>query len=85
MEKIDKQRCIKNVPIRSYSGPYFPTFGLSTKRYEVFLRIQFKYGKIRTKITPNTNTFYAVKILETKQLAGSNKMQISLMVRNMIV
>ena len=85
MEKIDKQRCIKSVPIRSYCGPYFPVFGLSTKRYGVFFRIQFKCGKIRTKITPTTDTFYAVKILETEQLAGSKKMQISLMVRNMIV
>ena len=25
-------RCVKSVCIRSYSGPYFPAFGLNTKR-----------------------------------------------------
>ena len=30
--------CVKNVRIRSYSGPYFPTFGLNTERYGVSLR-----------------------------------------------
>ena len=32
-----------------FSGPYFPAFGLNTERYEVFLRIQSKCGKIRTR------------------------------------
>ena len=27
-----------------FSGPYFPTFGLNTERYSVYLRIQSKYG-----------------------------------------
>ena len=31
--------------------------------YSVNLHIQSKCGKIRTRITPNTNTFYAVNIL----------------------
>ena len=31
------------------SGPYFPAFGLNTKRYKVSLRIQSKCGKIRTR------------------------------------
>ena len=34
-----RDHCVKNVRIRSYSGPYFPTFGLNTKRYFVSLRI----------------------------------------------
>ena len=50
-------KCIR---IRSYSGPYFPTFGLNTERYSVSLRIQSEYGKIRTKVTPNWDTFYAI-------------------------
>ena len=46
--------CVKRAFIRSYSGPesirsYFPTFELN---------IQSKHRKIRTKITPNTKTFY---------------------------
>ena len=52
--------CVKNVRIRSYSGTYFPTFGLNMERYEVSLRIQSECGKIRNRITANTDTFYAV-------------------------
>ena len=57
-------QCVKSVRIRSYSGPYFLSFGLNTERYSVrdgvSLRIQFKYGKIRTRITPNTSTLSTV-------------------------
>ena len=27
--------CIKSVRIRSYSGPYFPAFGMNTERYGI--------------------------------------------------
>ena len=30
--KQDKY-CVKSVRIRSYSGPYFPAFGLNTEKY----------------------------------------------------
>ena len=40
--------CVKNFCIRSYSGPYFPEFGLNTERY---------CDQIWTRITPNTDTF----------------------------
>ena len=52
--------CVKIVRIRSYSGPHFLTFGLNTERYGVSRRMQFKCGKMRTRITPNTYTFHAV-------------------------
>ena len=52
--------CVESVHIQSYSGPHFPSFGLNTERHEVTLRIQSKCGKIRTRITPNTDTFHAV-------------------------
>ena len=52
--------CVKSVRIRRYSGPHFPAFRLNTERYGVFLRIQFKCGKMRTRITANTYTFHAV-------------------------
>ena len=58
--EIKGVHCVKNVRIWSYSGPHFPAFGLNTKRQGVSLRIQFKYGKMGTRITPNTDTFYAV-------------------------
>ena len=52
--------CIKSVRFRSYSGPHFPVFGLNTESYGVSLRIQSKYGKMRTRTTPNADTFRAV-------------------------
>ena len=53
-------QCVKIVRIWSYSGPHFPAFGLNTKRYSVSLRIQSECRKIRTRVTPNTDTFHAV-------------------------
>ena len=53
---------LKVVRIRSYSDPHFSAFGLNKERYGVTPRIQSERGKIRTRITPNGDTFYAVKI-----------------------
>ena len=53
---------MKSVSIRSYSGPHFPAFGLNTETYGVSLRIQSECGKIRIRVTPNTDTFYAVTV-----------------------
>ena len=55
-ESIIKYRVmlyVKSVRIGSYSGPYFPAFGLHS-------RIQSECGKIWTKITLNMDTFQAV-------------------------
>ena len=35
-----------------------------TKRYSVFLRIQFKCRKRRTRKTQNTDTFHAVNVIK---------------------
>ena len=51
---------VKFVHIRTFSGPYFLAFGLHMEICGVNFRIQSKYGKIWTKKTPNTATFYAV-------------------------
>ena len=51
--------CVKGVSIRSYSGPHFPAFILNTEKYGVSLRIHSKYVKIRTRTTPNMDTFHA--------------------------
>ena len=40
--------------------PYSPVFGLNTENYRENLRIQSIYGKIRTRKTPNTDTFHAL-------------------------
>ena len=52
--------CVKSVHIRSFSGPSFRAFGLNTETYKASLRIQSKCGKIRTRKTPNTDTFNSV-------------------------
>ena len=54
--------CMKSVRIRNFSGPYFPAFGLNTDRYGISFRIQSECGKIRTRKTPNTDTFHAVSL-----------------------
>ena len=61
-EKDEKHHCVKSDRIRSYSGPNYPACGLNTESYGVSLRIQSECGKIRTRITPNTDTFHAVHI-----------------------
>ena len=53
LNHIGNKHCLKGVRIRSFSGPYFPAFGLNTERYRVW--------KIQTRKTPNTDTSQAVK------------------------
>ena len=49
--------CVKSVRIRSYSGRYFPAFGLNT--------VQLECGKIWTRITPNIGTSHSNKLKST--------------------
>ena len=51
----------KKCPYLELFWSYFPAFGLNTEIYGVSLRIQSKCGKMRTRITPNTETYYTVK------------------------
>ena len=53
--------CVKRDRVWSYSGLHFPALELNTERYSVSLRIQSKYGKMRTRITPNSGNFHAVE------------------------
>ena len=55
------QHCWKSNCILSFSGPYFPAFGFNTDIYSVKLRILSECRKIRTRKTPNTDTFYTVQ------------------------
>ena len=50
-----KGHFVKSFRIRSYSGPYFPVFILSVFSPNV--------RKIRTRIAPNVDTFYAVSFM----------------------
>ena len=40
-----KKNYVKSVPMRSFSGPYFPAFYLNMERYSVSLHIQSECGK----------------------------------------
>ena len=66
--RLVNTHCLRCVRIWSYSGSYFPAFGLNTERYLVFLRIQSKCGKIQTRITPNTGTFCTVTAIPSAKL-----------------
>ena len=52
--------CVESVHIRSFSGLHFPAFELNMEIHGLNLRIQSECGKIRTRKTPNTDTFHAV-------------------------
>ena len=56
--KVKLSHSLKSSRIWSYSGPHFPVFGLNTERFGVSVRIQSECGKIRTRITPNMDTFH---------------------------
>ena len=60
----ESKKCPSKVSVfglfRTFSVPYFPTFGLNTARCEVSLCIHSKWGKVRTRKTPNADTFHAV-------------------------
>ena len=56
----EKSHCVKSVLIRTFSGPYFSAFGLNMERHGVSFRIQSEFGKVRTRNTPNINTFHSV-------------------------
>ena len=58
--QVSSMHWVKSVRIRSYSVPHFPAFGLNKERYGVSLHIQSECGKMQKRITPNTDTFYAV-------------------------
>ena len=49
---------MKSARIKSFSGPYYPAFGLNTETYYVNLRIQSEWRDMQTRKTPNTDTFY---------------------------
>ena len=52
--------CVKSGRTRNFSGPSFSSFGLNTKIYRVNLCSQSECVKMRTRKTPNMDTFHAV-------------------------
>ena len=63
--------CVKSARIRSFSGPYFPISGLETER--VCLRIQSECRKIRTRKTPDTDIFHAVRVMRNMNIYSKNQ------------
>ena len=58
--------CLKGFRISSFSGPYFPTFGLNRKIYSVNFCIQSQCGKMWTTKSLNRDTFHAVCVFMLK-------------------
>ena len=65
--KLEAILCVKRVLILSYSGPHFPAFSCIRTEYGSILRISLysvrmreNAGKMRNRITPNTDAFYTV-------------------------
>ena len=64
--------CMKSVHNRSFSGPYFPSFRLTTERHRACLCILSNCRKKRTSKIPNMDTFHAVNAIRVL-LAVSKK------------
>ena len=59
-----RKKCLYSELFWSAFFPHFLAFGPNTERYGVSLLLgpnARKCGKMRTRITPNTDTFYAVR------------------------
>ena len=69
--------CVKHNRIRSYSGLHFPAFGLNAEKYEVSLRIHSECGKMRTRTTPNTDSFHAALLYKLDSNTFMNRTSIN--------
>ena len=67
--------CVKSFRIRSFSCPYFPVFGLNMERYGVSLRIQSECREMRTRKTPNKDTFLAVYDMNNDDKLAANRVK----------
>ena len=56
---MEKTALLKKCP---YSELLWSAFSLIWTEYSVHLRIQSECGKIRTRITPNTDIFHALQL-----------------------
>ena len=61
-ERCPDRHCVKSARIHSYSGSYFPVFGLNAERYGVSLRIQSECGKMQSRMSLDMDTFQEVRI-----------------------
>ena len=72
-----RKKCLYSELFWSAFFSHFPAFGMNTERYDISLRIQFKCGKIRTRITLNTDTFCAVSKLDFKVKKHADRPKLS--------
>ena len=68
---------VKSVSIWSFSGLYFPSFGLNMERHGVSLHIKYKWGELRTRQTPNTEPFHVVIGIKTISRRNKKKLNIA--------
>ena len=57
-----KQTRREKCPYAEFFLSILSAFGLNTERYEVYVSIQSECGKTRIRKTPNTDTFYSVRV-----------------------
>ena len=60
---VGKKTLREKCPYSELFWSVFYRIGLNISPYSLFLRIQSECWKIRTRITPNTCTFYSVKVI----------------------
>ena len=67
MPKNQISHCVKRIRIRSYSGRHFFRIfpHLDWIRRDTPVRMRENLGKMQTRITPNTDSFYAVSVTES--------------------
>ena len=61
---------VKSVRIQSYSGPYFPAFGLNTERYGVSLCIPSEHGKNADQNNSKYGPFSRREYLKVSTILG---------------
>ena len=71
--EINLDHCVKGVRIRSYSGPYFPAFGLNKERHSVSLRIQSE--KIWARINRMRTLLRSEFSVKINTVSGHSKMK----------
>ena len=58
IKQTQREKC----PYAEFFLSILSAFGLNTERYEVYVSIQSECGKTRIRKTPNTDTFYSVRV-----------------------
>ena len=61
------KHCAKECPHSEFFSPVFPAFGLNTVIYIVNVCLQSKYGKTRTKKSPDADTFHVVLLFKDSE------------------